>query len=114
MPPIRRVDELTPVATAPAPAVADPAPPTVVPSPSVAPPVACEAATEGGAEVQGESESSPAEAPARSTTRPLTIDPEPVTVAEDAEKRPLCRRARKELQKRHRQAAHREAGKKGP
>ena len=75
-------------ATAPAPAVADPAPPTVVPGPSVAPPVACEATTEGGVQTESKIDSPADMAPASLTTRPLTIAPEPVTVAEDVKTPP--------------------------
>lgn len=111
LPPIRRVAEVSPVATAP-----DPTPPTVAVAPATSPPpVVCEAPTSGPVETESDSDSPTDAAPASSTPRHLTIDPQPVTVAEDAEQRPLSRRARKELQKRLRQAAHREAGeKKGP
>jgi hypothetical protein len=51
-------------------------------------------------------------APARSFTVPLSIVPPPAPRVEDAQKRPLTRRARKLLEKRLRESAKREAGKK--
>ena len=111
-PPDRRGDEGTPVAKAPAPAVADPAPATVAPAPSTPPPVAVKTD-----DASASHRDRPAGvAPARSTTPPatVTIAPAKVTLAEDVKPAPLCRRARKELQKRLRKSAQREAGKKGP
>ena len=104
--PIRRIDEGPPVANSPDSAAASQTPPAVTPDTTTPPPVACETTTEGAAEIQGESES---ESP---TTLPLSIVPPPVTLAEDVEKAPLSRRARKVLQQRLRQSAHRQAGEK--
>ena len=114
--PVRRIDEGPPVANAPDSAVADPTPPTVAPDASTPPTAACETTTSEAAETQDESEidSPTTVAPASSATLPESMVPPPVTLVAAVPTAPLSRRARKVLQKRLQQAAHCEAGKKGP
>ena len=100
--PIPRVDEGHPVANSPDAAVASRISPVVAPDESTPPRVAGETTTTEAGDTQDESDSvSPASvAPADSTAPRFTIVPPPVILAEDVEKPPLSRRARKELQMR--------------
>jgi hypothetical protein len=118
-----RIKGNTEVATAPKAAPAEATLP-VTTTAGTPPPVASETTTPDVEEISGEGQidSSATTAAVDSTTLatecsitlPLSIVQPPATPAEDMKKAALSRRARKELQKRHRVSAQREAGKKSP